>query len=298
MKKQHQLPQLRPKRDRRRGLSRISKFLEHLNTKKPGFTVSALPSIKPFMRHPEKGVRYLKGEMKFSLIMTFLLQFYLGFLLLNFRAYIFQSIISTLLLVLLTLFNLFNALPKILIFHSLIKIREASDLGGDVKSKRRYFRAEIIKIFGKRIYHLSIAISAFFIFAQIFVLKLVILKIFIFEKKIKNIVFERKVEFEIILFVFVYFLRVFYSINRYKRYFKNLSTKENLFGLEETEVENTGVECPICRIEFEIKKEKIAILNCKCKFQYHFECINEWIQKKNKCCFCTEKIIDEDSFED
>ncbi|CAD8076062.1 unnamed protein product [Paramecium sonneborni] len=66
------------------------------------------------------------------------------------------------------------------------------------------------------------------------------------------------------------------------------SLKESMFSLQEkAEGDN---ECAICMNEYE-EKDKIAVLPCSNKHQFHSSCIRMWLEVNTKCPLCRSDVI-------
>lgn len=59
-------------------------------------------------------------------------------------------------------------------------------------------------------------------------------------------------------------------------------------------MDNIGIEeCIICKKIYDGENKgncinKKLIKKCKCKYDYHNECINSWLDKNKKCVICDE----------
>lgn len=290
---------LRLTQPKKRSYSRIKNYFRHINSKKPGFTIDALPSLKPFIKYPKRGINYTKGEMRYSIIFHIFFIIYLIFLLTSFTfAYFSSSIFSSLLMIILLGANILNIMPKLMILNSFLKI----SLLGNSKiqnNQRRYFRAEIIKIFGKRIYHTSVHVNGITMLLHLLIfvvsMKFFLKKIFFKKQNIFDL--RRNIDLDLFVYCSVYFLRFLYSWKRYKKYFQEFDKSLNIFCLEEEEINFEfgkileGTECPICCGEFK-EGENVARLECDCKYYYHFGCVNEWIEKRNQCLLCRKRVLE------
>jgi len=122
---------------------------DHLDSQIPGFDANSLPGIKPFIQHPQKGIKYARGEQRYSMVMMLLLDFALGIMIYYWRdEYFTDSLISTLALYFLFAANFVSFLTKVFVYRMFVKLRPIVNL--------TVLRREIKLVFGKQIYHYSI----------------------------------------------------------------------------------------------------------------------------------------------
>ena len=113
------------------------------------FDANSLPGIKPFIQYPHRGIKYARGEQRYSMIMMLVLDLALG-VMIHFWGdeYKMDSLISTIGMHFLFLANLLTFLTKAVVYKMFVKLRPIRNLV--------VLRREIKLVFGKHIYHYSI----------------------------------------------------------------------------------------------------------------------------------------------
>ena len=118
------------------------KFWQHLDSPLPDFDANSLPGIKPFIQYPHRGIKYARGEQRYSMIMMLILDLALGIMIHYWgEEYKMDSLVSTLGMHFLFLANLLTFLTKALVYKMFVKLRPIKNLG--------VLRREIKLVFGK-----------------------------------------------------------------------------------------------------------------------------------------------------
>jgi hypothetical protein len=120
----------------------LTRVWNHLDSQIPGFDANSLPGIKPFIQYPHRGIKYARGEQRWSMIMMLFLDAALG-LMIHFwgEHYKMDSLISTLGMYYLFLANFLTFLTKALVYKMFVKLRPIRNL--------TVLRREIKLVFGK-----------------------------------------------------------------------------------------------------------------------------------------------------
>lgn len=250
-----------------------------------------LMTLSPLLNYPKIGIKYTIGEIRFGLISAFILNFFLAFHL-KYKTKIFlkKSFLSTSLLYWLLLLNLFGCLPKILNFINFSKI--------DQKEEIENLRKKLIKNFGKRVYKISKKFTGVSIISHLLGL-LVSIKVLL---RIENRPIE--VDKYLLTYSIIFYIRLFLSYIRHKRYFSSLKCYSNPYNLVQLNFDNVSLgesralkelkSCSICWKRYHLG-DKLEQFRCEFGHVFHLECLRNWLKRSLTCPMCREDLYSADN---
>ena len=243
-----------------------------------------LKGVRVFLRHPHKGIKYSQGEMRWGILIQFILCLHMLFLLIvrGPMYSIFNLILSWWLL----LTNVWGIVTKSIVFYHMTKLK-LSESQDSLRNKLR-------RIFSKRSYHMNVMITAICLINCLLGM-LVSVLIWKFEDNFPDL----------FIYSLIFVLRYFYSMYRYSNYFMNSDSTdphnpynfpEFIYSDPETPISFPKViernTCSICLNKYE-EKCKIVEFPCKNNHYFHIECMFKWLSVSLTCPLCQSGIFPE-----
>lgn len=249
--------------------------------------VYMIPGIIAFLQHPKRGVAYVQGEMEVGLALSIV--FAVAALWMCVRSFwIFhgKSYILAYSMLWLLIINLAALLPKYLVYDNLRQI--------DRSQSNANIRVSLISIFRKRFYSYNIKISVLNVSSYCISLPF---SVYLWQQGIAECS-------NLLIFISIYVIRLFYNIYRYNKYFLQESdapiTAENPFGFVELNYSKEKLKechprlveddvCSICMAEYE-DNDVLLLFSCTGGHYFHRDCINKWMDRSASCPLCKHGI--------
>ena len=252
------------------------RLVEHLN-RDVGRSLYRLPGVPTYLTNPKKGVKYVRGEMRTGLIISFVYvvcSLYASTR--HIKEYYAKSVLLSFSVMWIVVINLLALLPKIFVYQKLNSL--------DVNKPNEQLRIEMMAIFKKRYYEYNHRMGIANICSYLLSIPI---SIYLWTQNITEC-------FDLLVYSMVYILRGWYSIFRFNAYFLDGNSDSLLrhFEFKLAEVQEgqdrrllESNTCAICLADY-AEGETITEFSCPSGHYFHKECIMKYMETKKSCPMC------------
>lgn len=252
------------------------------------FNLEQIAGVSAFMSSPQRGIKYVLGEMRLGLLSIITFNFVIFYYLRNNTVmYLKKSFFSTLLLYWLFFVNLLGLIPKIITYRKFNKLK--------IDREKTVLRRQMMNIFGKRIYRVTTTFSGISIMSHL-------LCIFVsFKYFFRLEVLKVDVDYHLGVYSLIFLVRLLYSYYRYRKYFYFQKDSLNKWDLQEHIFDEKAKDsikkfkeldrCSICWVDYK-HGDKLAEFTCDAGHIFHLECLSTWLDQNMTCPLCRVNIYD------
>ena len=244
--------------------------------------VNRIQGVTIFLKYPQKGVSYTKGEMRRGITIQLILTLYMLFLLIVKGPE--YSLPNLLISWWLMIANFFAMISKVIIFYHFASIKQDQSIEA--------LKNQMTVIFAKRIYSLNVLFTGICLFNYICSMPISFL-IWKYDRKVPDL----------FIYSLIFVLRYFYSMYRYSKYFMESKDLKNPYGFFELKYGDPESlvsfpklqernQCTICLKDYKFNC-KLVVFPCANDHFFHLDCMYSWISNSLSCPLCRKGIFKE-----
>ncbi len=248
----------------------------------PHAGINRIQAVTVFLKYPQKGVSYTKGEMRWGIAIQLILTLYMLFLLIvKAPEYSLPNLVISWWLM---VANFFAMVSKVIIFYHFVSIKKDQSIEA--------LRSQMTAIFAKRIYTLNVIFTGICLVNYICSMPISLL-IWKYDRKVPDL----------FIYSLIFVLRYFYSMYRYSKYFMETKDPKNPYGFfefthgdPETLVSFPKLQersqCSICLKDYK-PHCKLVVFPCGNDHYFHLDCMYNWVSNSLSCPLCRKGIFKE-----